>query len=500
MAVISQQKLELLKVRKLKNLIELELDFEGFPVTAILGPNGNGKSTVLHALACAYQPVTSGDNLKFSNFFLPSTDALWNESYLEITHTYRDGPTLHSSVKTIYEKTSRWKPIYARQPKRDLFYIGIDKCVPMIEMEKKQAKINYATSEVAEDAFTIILQKASEILNRRYLKYNIHTASGKKFMGVEVEGLRYSALSMSAGEQKIFHILKILYNAPKNSLILIDELDLLLHDKAMMALINVIHARSIEKSLQVVFTTHRETVISLSDKLNIRHLLSTSTKTLCFNDTTPDAINRLTGVQHKPIELFVEDDLSSAIVTKIASQLCGKRLVSIQRFGAASNSFTAVAGLLFSKQDISNTLFVLDGDVYKTQDQKIQRLNKVITGTDDLSEKYKDQAISVIKQYELPIGSKPEPYLHGIICNIGQSDNEEFQEIIDAANDIIVADESHKYINEIIERLGLERKVGLSKIIDLVATTEAWNEYTSEIKAWISDKIIPLLEHRENMA
>ena len=160
MAVISQQKLELLKVRKLKNLIELELDFEGSPVTAILGPNGNGKSTVLHALACAYQPVTNGDNLKFSNFFLPSTDALWNESYLEITHTYRDGPTLHSSIKTIYEKTSRWKPIYARQPKRDLFYIGIDKCVPMIEMEKKQAKINYATSEVAEDIFTIILQKS----------------------------------------------------------------------------------------------------------------------------------------------------------------------------------------------------------------------------------------------------------------------------------------------------------------------------------------------------
>jgi AAA15 family ATPase/GTPase len=500
MAVISQQKLELLKVRKLKNLIELELDFEGSPVTAILGPNGNGKSTVLHALACAYQPVTNGDNLKFSNFFLPSTDALWNESYLEITHTYRDGPTLHSSIKTIYEKTSRWKPIYARQPKRDLFYIGIDKCVPMIEMEKKQAKINYATSEVAEDIFTIILQKASEILNRRYLKYNIHTASGKNFMGVEVEGLRYSALSMSAGEQKIFHILTILYNAPKNSLILIDELDLLLHDKAMMGLINVIHARSIERSLQVVFTTHRETVIYLSDKLNIRHLLSTPARTLCFKDTTPDAINRLTGVQHKPIELFVEDDLSSAIVTKIASQLRGKRLVSIQRFGAASNSFTAAAGLLFSKQDISNTLFVLDGDVYKTQDQKIQRLNKVITGTDDLSENYKAQAINVIKQYELPIGSKPEPYLHGIICNIGQSDNEEFQEIIDAANEIIVADESHKYINEIIERLGLERKVGLSKIIDLVATTEAWNEYTAEIKAWLSDKIGPLLEPRENVA
>lgn len=500
MNVICQQKLESLKVRKLKNLIELELDFEGSPVTAILGPNGNGKSTVLHALACAYQPVDKGENLKFSNFFLPSTDALWNESYMEITHTYRDGPILHSSVKTTYEKTSRWKPIYARQPKRDLFYIGIDKCVPMIEMEKKQAKINYSTNEVAEDVFTTILQKASQILNRRYLKYNIHTASGKNFMGVEVEGLRYSALSMSAGEQKVFHILTTLYNAPNSSLILIDELDLLLHDKALMALIKVIYARAIEKSLQVVFTTHRETVISLSEIINIRHLLSTPTKTLCFNDTTPDAINRLTGEQPKPLELFVEDDLSSAIITKLASQLRGKRLVSIQRFGAASNSFTAAAGLLFSNQNISNTLFVLDGDVYSTLEQKIGQLNKVITGTDQLSEGYKTQAIDVIKQYNLPHGIKPEPYLHEIICNIGQSDNEEFQEIIDAACEIVVVDESHKYINDIIDRLGLERKVGLSKIIDLVATTEVWDTYTAEVKGWLRDKIRPLLEPQVNAA
>ncbi|ELW1717430.1 TPA: AAA family ATPase [Vibrio cholerae] len=500
MAAISQQKLESLYVRKLKNLIELDIDFEGAPVTAILGPNGNGKSTVLHALACAYQPVTNGENLKFSNFFLPNTDALWNESYMEITHTYRDGTTLHSNVRTVYEKTSRWKPIYDRQPKRDLFYIGIDKCVPMIEMEKKQAKINYATSEVAEDVFTIILQKASQILNRRYLKYNIHTASGKNFMGVEIEGLRYSALSMSAGEQKVFHILTTLYNAPKNSLILIDELDLLLHDKAMMALIKVIHARAEEKCLQVVFTTHRETVISLSNLVNIRHLLSTPNKTLCFKNTTPDAINRLTGEQPKPIELFVEDDLSSAIVTKLASQLRGKRLVSVQRFGAASNSFTAVSGLLFSNQNIENTLFVLDGDVYSTQLEKQQRLNKVITGTDDISERYKAKAIGVIKQYRLPQGFKPEPYLHRIICSIGRSDIDEFQEIIDAATEIVVADESHKYINDIIERLGLERKVGLSKIIDLIATTDAWGEYTADIKEWLREKIEPLLEQREYAA
>jgi predicted ATPase len=492
--LVTQQKLSSLYVSKLKNLVELDICFDGSPITAILGPNGNGKSTVLHALACAYQPNTNGENHKFSNFFLPSTDALWNDSKLELVHTYRDGQTLHENITTTYGKTSRWTPIYARQPKRDIFYSGIDKCVPMIEIEKRQGKINYATSTVNEDVFTVILQKASQILNRKYLKYNIHIASGKDFIGVEVEGLRYSALSMSAGEQKVFHILDVIFNAPNNSLILVDELDLLLHDKALLALIKVIHTRALAKSLQVVFTTHRESVLVLSDLINIRHLLSTPEKTLCFSETKPDAINRLTGIQPKPIEVFVEDDLSAAIICKLASQLGGKRLITTHRYGAAINSFTAISGLLFCAQDISNMLFVLDGDVYKTIECKQIRLNKVITGTDSLSENYKAKALSVIFQYQLPEDSKPEPFLHDILSNLEGMQNPESREIINAAKEIHVADESHKYIDDVIERLGLDRRVGLNKIIDLVSDTEYWNEYTRDVQNWLSDKIN---EHQE---
>jgi hypothetical protein len=305
---------------------------------------------------------------------------------------------------------------------------------------------------------------------------------------------------MSAGEQKIFYVLDKVYNAPKSSLILIDELDLLLHDKAMTALIKVIHSRALEKSLQVVFTTHRESVIGLSDTVNIRHLLSTPTKTLCFNETYPDAINRLTGSQPKPLELFVEDDLSSAIVSKVASLLGGRRFVSIQRFGAAINSFTAVSGLLLGHQDISSSLFILDGDIYATEQNKIERLNRVITGTDHLAKQYKAEAIQVIRQYRLPVNTKPEPFLHGIIRNMENVTNTEYQEIIDAATDIHVADESHKYIDDIIERLGFDRNVGLSKIVDLISTAPEWVDYVADIHEWLQNKIIPLIEPNADVA
>jgi ABC-type lipoprotein export system ATPase subunit/uncharacterized protein YqgV (UPF0045/DUF77 family) len=495
----NQQKLLSLKVKKLKNLIDLDIDFniEHSNVTAILGPNGCGKSTILHLLASAYKPISQGEKYKFSNFFLPNTDAMWNDSSIEIINSYREGFKILND-KTTYLKSYRWLPVKARQPERDLFYIGVEKCVPMIELEKKQSKINYSTSEMDDAIFVEILSSASKILNKKYLRYNIHNASKKDFIGVEVEGLKYSALSMSAGEQKVFHILKVLFNAPKYSLILIDEFDLLLHDKAMILLVKVICERAKSKSIQVVFTTHRESIIFLSDLINIRHLFSTKNKTLCFNETSPDAINRLTGEKIKPLEIFVEDDLSKAIISKIASKLGGKRLVSIRKFGSATNCFTALSGLLFIEQDISNVLFVLDGDVYRSSDDKLRQLKKMISGTDTLSTEYRNMAINSISQYRLPCSIKPEPFLHSLICKIDHHDSDECMEIINAANEICVEDESHDYINKIIERLDLERSVGLSKIIDLVSTTQDWVGYVEDVSLWLSSKIEPLLECKLN--
>lgn len=356
----------------------------------------------------------------------------------------------------------------------------------MIESETKQAKINYSTETVAEDIITTILQKASLVLNRRYSSYNIHTAPSRKFIGVEVDGLRYSALSMSAGEQKVFHILEKVFKAPKHSLILIDELDLLLHDKAMKKLIEVILSRATDKDLQVIFTTHRESVLELESEINIRHIVSKAGKSLCFNETKPDAINRLTGTQPKPIEVFVEDDLASTIVKKIASQQGLSRYLSVQRFGAAVNCFTTVAGLMFGGDDCANAIFVLDGDIYRSQAEKQDRLNKVITGHDQQAIDNRSSALNKILQFVLPENTQPEKFMHSLIITCQHSDNEEFNEIIDVAREIHAVEDDHLFISDIINRLGWDKNIGQSKIIDLIATTNAWGDYVSEVNTWLA--------------
>jgi len=493
---ITQQVLHSLNIVRLKNIVDLNIDFDGSPITAILGPNGNGKSTILHALACAFEPVLDGENYKFSSFFLPNTDALWAGSEMSINYSYREDAEYYEKEDKGYSKVKdRWAPRYNARPKRDVYYIGIDKCVPMIESEKRQAKVNYSTTVINEGVVEEILEKASYVLNKVYTAFNKHSTAKRAFIGVEADGIKYSALSMSAGEQKIFFILEKVFRAKKNSLILIDELDLLLHDDAMRKLIEVVYERLESKNIQLIFTTHRESVLDMSDKVNIRHILTKNNKTLCFNETKPDAIKRLTGTQPKPVEIFVEDELAYAIVQKIASRLKMAKCLSIQLYGAAINCFTVAGGLIIGGSDCNDMLFVIDGDEYVTADEKQERVNKVITGHDEKSVNGRALALESIVQFNLPPKTSPERYLHSLLISIDvDALDEENAEIVEAAKDIVVVNDDHKYIDDLIYRLGLDKKVGLSKIVNLVCCVPEWDFYVSQVHEWLSVKSLELTE------
>lgn len=55
--------------------------------------------------------------------------------------------------------------------------------------------------------------------------------------------------------------------------------------------------------------------------------------------------------------------------------------------------------------------------------------------------------------------------------------------------EIVAVNDDHKFIDDLINRLGWERSVGLSKIMDLVSTTPSWNDFTTQIRNWLKLKI-----------
>lgn len=143
-ASLCKSKITKILIKKLKGLYDLEIDFDK-PLTAIMGVNGIGKSTVLHALACAFQPDRNGDDHKFPEYFPPNTDATWQDSKFDVEMEIYEQEETKIKRETYEKQKDRWAPRYKKRPMRNVYYIGINTCVPDIEKEKLKGKVQYKT-------------------------------------------------------------------------------------------------------------------------------------------------------------------------------------------------------------------------------------------------------------------------------------------------------------------------------------------------------------------
>lgn len=506
----SQQRLVRIKVRRLKNLNDVTIEFEESKrLTAILGPNGFGKSTVLHALAASFQPTefrdgnivsTVGEDCRYIDYFPNTPHGTWSNTSFDVVHFFRDGANTQIETLPVSKGLRQWIPLAKKRPERETYFIGVSSSIPAIELDWPRSKINYTTHDLNDADSLEVRQKAGYILNRDYTKFHSNRVSAKSsFIGVEFQGVNYSALSMGAGEQRLFRILRKIKAAKKYALILIDELDLLLHTDALHRLLEVMNEYAGAKSLQIIFTTHRESVVNFDSFVAIRHLYRSPVaphKTFCFNETKPDALARLTGQPHRPLSVCCEDDVSTAIVEKVAQQVGIRKFVEISRFGAADNAFTLAAALIFNGQDIENSLLVLDGDKHSTDEERQSRIKAVLTGDSQHDKDRRSLALSKITQY-CPSGIRcPEHELHAMVCSVAQGNDDGENEVISIALGIGVVADAHHYVDNMISMIGDDRPVGLRRIVDIAAKSVAWPQYVAHLKTWFESKHAGLVEAR----
>lgn len=510
----SQQRLIQIQIKRLKNLVDITIDFEEKKrLTAILGPNGFGKSTVLHALAASFKPIKVqqsntaslvGDDYRYIDFFPNTPYGTWSNTDFNVVHFFREGANTQTLPLKITKSIRQWEPIAKKRPEREVYFIGVNSSIPAIELEWPRRKITFLTQEFIDADSLEIRQKAGIILNRDYTGFHsnqVQNFRASSLIGVKYQGASYSALSMGAGEQRLFRILRKVKSAGKYSLILIDELDILLHTDALHRLLKVLNEYAEDKSLQIIFTTHRESVVNLEFEsfVSVRHLFSSSVApytTFCFKETKPDTLTRLTGKPSRPLSVCCEDDVSTAIIEKIAQQVGVRRFVEISRFGAADNCFTLAAALLLSPQSVKNSILVLDGDVYATTQLREARINKVLTGEAQHDAQRRIQALSIIIQFNTKDNCCPEKMLHQMIVSVELGADEGENEVIKIAREILAVDDPHDYVNNIISSLGEDRSVGIRRIIEVASKSfDAWGEYIAPIKSWLEQKRPELTEN-----
>lgn len=479
---IKKQTLDKVEFTLLKGLKNINIDFKDKNVTAIFGINGCGKSTILHALACLYQPVSdTGEKNYFTRFFKRENRVTWIGSEL-CAHFTIEGNT-HTKK---YEKSGdRWTPRIDKRPKRDVIYIGINSCVPDIEQATATVSSFIMEAEEAVDLRDQIIKSASRIMNYTYENYAKAPFRGKKYKKVARKNgdLNYSSLAMGAGEQRLFSLLERLYSMPPYSLLLIDELDLTLHTSALMRLIDEMVKVSRNKNLQIIFTTHREELAFRTD-INIRHIWNANdgSQSFVLDRTTPDCLHRLTGNMQKNLEIYVEDDLAEYTARQAVRDKGLLPYTSFHRFGAIENAFVVAAGLDIQEEDSENKIFILDGDKYRSDKERSDQMKKCYSGTEVYRDERRARALSHIKQFILPAGKQPEHFLWE---RLKESDNQlatYAKEMPEYSKD------KHGYLYYVQLYSGESRESFLTQLTNILAKQDFWPKYIQELNEWLDNR------------
>ncbi len=126
--------LEYLELYNLRGWMGQRIEFK-FPIVAIVGENGMGKSTVIQAAAAIYkQPL--GQVGYYASHFFPDTP--WEElTEIEIRGSVKEGP--NSIIVSVRKPTSRWRGIETRRV-RPIRFLDLKRILPLYSTRIMQLK------------------------------------------------------------------------------------------------------------------------------------------------------------------------------------------------------------------------------------------------------------------------------------------------------------------------------------------------------------------------
>lgn len=478
----TQQRLKSISITGLRRLKSLDISFEDKDVTGIFGVNGCGKTTLLYALLCLYNQKNPDAQFNFGTFFKKCSPNEFDGTEIIADVHYRTGIDVYD-VSVTYKKSAgsdRWTPKTSRRPERKVYFLGISSSVPSIENERGNT-VNY-TFTGDNNLDNNILNLARRILGIQYTQISRTKRHHKDYYHATVQdGANYFSISMGAGEQRVLRLLEVIEKVENYSLVIIDEIDLTLHNAALGRLVNYLVDKGRDKHIQFIFSSHCEALTRRKD-INVRHLLQTPEKTLCFNESNPECLESMTGVVSRPIEIYVEDILAKTIVSQLAKEMGISKRVKVKQYGSCANAFIAGCGMRMLDKSLEHKLFVLDGDLYRTEDERISLLKKFYSGTEPDKEQKRREILLHISQLDLPDGEQPEKYINRILCKNVENQN---TEITALAKSVIEPDDPHKYIDEIIDGLGDEENIGLYKVVEELAKHPEWSAYTESVRNWL---------------
>jgi predicted ATPase len=409
-----------LKKGKLRGLSEMDLSFD-YPITAIAGKNGAGKSTIL-ALACcafhnkkkAYKPKDrKATYYTFSDFFIQHSSEISPvgiEINYSIAHNgWKKSSNLPSGVglgmqKRFKKEAGKWN-YYAGRVHRTVVFIGISRVVPHSERSQSRSYSKHFSEQAPLGWEDEVKDTVGYILGKNYDSLRFLEHSKYTLPVVEVAGVKYSGLNMGAGENALFEIFRVLYSVGNGALIVIDEIELGLHADAQRKLIQKLKESCIKLKSQVICTTHSKIVFQQLPPDGRRYVEAIGGKTKVTYSISPEfAMAKMGAKEGEELEIFVEDEVAKSLLSALLPTKLRSR-VSIRVIGSAAALSRQLAAAFLRNPD-KLVLAIFDGD------QK-SKYNHLLRHAKDMSETSSPEFVEWFKEKVsfLPGDTWPEAWI-----------------------------------------------------------------------------------------
>ena len=296
-----------------------------YPIMAIVGENGSGKSTVLQCIASVYKSKPTKEQgkkrqpkkLTYASDFFP--DTAWETiKDATIRYSYRQGgnPPTENSLR---KPEPRWRG-YKERPSRDVIFRDLSRIQPIT------ARVGYArlakpkwTEKKIVDFDKKNLKRFSQIMGREFNLGKMSYTDGDENRPVPVighHGTQYSGFHQGAGETVLAELLQV--PIPPNSMVLIDEVESSLHPRLQRRLIRDLAELARNLELQIVITTHSPIILDELPAEARAHIMVNDEKRTILYGVTPDfAMTKMDDVPRPECELYVEDERAERMLLEL---------------------------------------------------------------------------------------------------------------------------------------------------------------------------------------
>ena len=307
------KRLEYIEINGIRGWTGQRIDFL-FPIVAIVGENGAGKSTAIQCAASVYAPE------HYPSDFFPDTPWEVVEG-ASLKYAVREGDqTKTDSLR----KLKRWRG-YNSRPNRHVDYIDLSRVQPVSarigfqRLANPQFKEDISNTEYWDEK---LVGRLSSLMGRKYAHVRMAAVSedkdpNRKVPILQLEGQKQaSGFHSGQGETTIAEFLKKPFR--DDSLVLIDEIETSLHPKVQRRIIRALADLARQQNLQIILTTHSPYILEELPAIARIYIMNEPTGRTIATGVSPEfAMTRMDDHQHPECNIYVEDPRSAEWVRAI---------------------------------------------------------------------------------------------------------------------------------------------------------------------------------------